>query len=160
MIKIVNRLILTLIIISFILYFFSSHPIVIASIVILQSILIARLISKKAYFRWFGFFIFIIYLGGILILFSYIIRLINSKREIFSTNKITYTTLIILFIFNLFKEKKRFLEIPSCKFTKLIISTFRLRSIKLRIFLILFLLLVIIIVVFITETRKGNIRKI
>lgn len=155
-----NTIILTLITITFLIYFFSSHPIILAFMVILQSIIIARLISRKAFFRWFGFFIFIIYLGGILILFSYIISLINSKRVILFTNKILFLTMIIFFILNLFKENIRFLEISSRKFSKLIISSFRLRSIKLRLYLILFLLLVIVIVVFITETRKGNIRKI
>uniref|UniRef100_UPI0030E2EE52 NADH dehydrogenase subunit 6 n=1 Tax=Thrips alatus TaxID=1030670 RepID=UPI0030E2EE52 len=158
--KIMNSLMLSLIMSSFIMFFFSSHPMVIASMVISQSILMASLISKKVFFSWFGFFIFIIYLGGILMLFSYIISLINSKKVMFSTNKVVYTTLMILFIFNLFKEKKSFMEISSSKFTKLIMSTFSLSSMKLSIFLMLFLLLIMIMVVFMTETSKGNMRKI
>uniref|UniRef100_UPI0030E0D4E2 NADH dehydrogenase subunit 6 n=1 Tax=Thrips brevicornis TaxID=3047594 RepID=UPI0030E0D4E2 len=158
--KIMNSLMLTLIMSSFIMFFFSSHPMVIAFMVILQSILMASLISKKVLFSWFGFFIFIIYLGGILMLFSYIISLINSKSVMFWTNKVMYTTLMVFFLFNLFKEKKSFLEVSSSKFTKLIMSTFSLSSMKLSIFLMLFLLLIMIMVVFMTETSKGNMRKI
>uniref|UniRef100_UPI0030E0879E NADH dehydrogenase subunit 6 n=1 Tax=Thrips brunneus TaxID=3118777 RepID=UPI0030E0879E len=160
LLKIINSLMLTLIMTSFFMYFFSTHPMMIASMVILQSILMASLISKKVMFSWFGFFIFIIYLGGILMLFSYIISLINSKKAIFWTNKIMYTTLLIFFTLNLFKEKKSFSEISSSKFTKLIMSTFSLSSMKLSIFLMMFLLLIMVMVVFLTETSKGNMRSI
>lgn len=112
------------------------------------------------YFRWFSFFIFIIYLGGILILFSYIIRLINSSKPILKENKFIKIFLIIFFILNLFKEKTRNIEITTRKFIKIIISSFRTTLIKIRIYLIIFLFLIIVIVVFLTEINKGNIRKL
>lgn len=93
-------------------------------------------------------------------LFSYIISLINSTEKIFKINKFLYLTLISSFFFFLIKEEKRFLELSTNKFTKIIISIYRLRSIKIRIYLMFFLLLIIVIVVFITEIRKGTIRKI
>uniref|UniRef100_UPI0030E040E9 NADH dehydrogenase subunit 6 n=1 Tax=Stenchaetothrips minutus TaxID=3118776 RepID=UPI0030E040E9 len=158
-IKMMNSFMLTLVMTSFIMYFFSHHPMMIASMVITQSVLMASLISMKAFFSWFGFFIFIIYLGGILMLFSYIISLINSKSVMFFSNKMLFTTLIIFFMLNLFKEKKSFLEISSSKFTKMIMTTFSLSSMKLSIFLMLFLLLIMVMVVFMTETSKGNMRK-
>nr|UEP15873.1 NADH dehydrogenase subunit 6 [Thrips setosus] len=156
----INSMIMTLITMSFFLYFFTSHPMSIAVMVISQSILMASLISKKMLFSWFGFFIFIIYLGGILMLFSYIISLINSKKTLFSINKSIYTTFLIFFSLNLFKEKKSFLEIYPSKFTKLIMSTFSLSSMKLSIFLMMFLLLIMVMVVYMTEMSKGNMRKI
>uniref|UniRef100_UPI0030E00B4C NADH dehydrogenase subunit 6 n=1 Tax=Stenchaetothrips bicolor TaxID=3118775 RepID=UPI0030E00B4C len=157
--EMMNSIMLTLIMTSFLMYFFSHHPMMMASMVILQSVLMASLISSKAFFSWFSLFIFIIYLGGILMLFSYIISLINSKSAMFSTNKIMYTTLFFLIVLNSFKEKKSFLEITSSKFTKLIMTTFSLSSMKLSIFLMLFLLMIMVMIVFMTETSKGNMRK-
>nr|UYF08484.1 NADH dehydrogenase subunit 6 [Stenchaetothrips biformis] len=158
--KLMNTIMLTLITMTFLMYFFSSHPMMLAFMVILQSIIMASLISSKAFFSWFGFFIFIIYLGGILMLFSYIISLINSKSVMLFTNKMLFLTMMIFFMLNLFKENISFLEISSSKFSKLIMSSFSLSSMKLSLYLMLFLLLVMVMVVFMTETSKGNMRKI
>ncbi|YP_009517119.1 NADH dehydrogenase subunit 6 (mitochondrion) [Thrips palmi] len=158
--KLMNSLFLTLILTSMMMYFFSFHPIMIGSMVIFQAIILSSFISSKTFFSWFGFFIFIIYLGGILMLFSYIISLINSKSIIFSSNKVLISTFLISFSFNMFKEKKSFLEISSSKFTKLIMSMFSLSSMKLSIYLMIFLLLILIMVVYMTENSKGNMRKL
>uniref|UniRef100_UPI0030DE8CB7 NADH dehydrogenase subunit 6 n=1 Tax=Stenchaetothrips biformis TaxID=1100830 RepID=UPI0030DE8CB7 len=158
--KLMNTIMLTLITMTFLMYFFSSHPMMLAFMVILQSIIMASLISSKAFFSWFGFFIFIIYLGGVLMLFSYIISLINSKSVMLFTNKMLFLTMMVFFMLNLFKENISFLEISSSKFSKLIMSSFSLSSMKLSLYLMLFLLLVMVMVVFMTETSKGNMRKI
>lgn len=93
-------------------------------------------------------------------LFSYIIRLITSE-EVFMYGKKEYLLFFFpLLIFNIFKQKKRFIETSSNKFRKLIFSRFRINSSKIRIYLILFLFFIIIIVVYITEINKGRIRKI
>nr|AAN64181.1 NADH dehydrogenase subunit 6 [Thrips imaginis] len=145
---------------SFFMYLFSNHPMMIASMVISQCIFMASLISKKMVFSWFGFFIFIIYLGGILMLFSYIISLINSTEKIFKMNKFLYLTLISSFFFFLIKEEKSFLELSTNKFTKMIMSMYSLSSMKMSIYLMFFLPLIMVMVVFMTEMSKGTMRKI
>uniref|UniRef100_UPI0030E16049 NADH dehydrogenase subunit 6 n=1 Tax=Ernothrips longitudinalis TaxID=3045428 RepID=UPI0030E16049 len=158
--KMVHSMIFTLIFFSFLSLIFSSHPIMLGSIVISQCILMASLITKKIVFSWFSFFIFIIYLGGVLMLFSYIISLINSTKPILNFNKSISTLVSACFFTNLLMEKKSFIEMKSNKFSKMIMSTFSESSMLMSIYLMLFLLLIMVIVVFLTEVSKGNMRKL
>lgn len=75
-----------------------KHPLSIGLILLLQTVFIrlsSRLIAKNF---WFSYILFLIFLGGILILFIYVISLASNEIFNFSLN-ITFKNLLVIIIF-------------------------------------------------------------
>nr|YP_010963437.1 NADH dehydrogenase subunit 6 [Lefroyothrips lefroyi]WNL54552.1 NADH dehydrogenase subunit 6 [Lefroyothrips lefroyi] len=157
--KMLNGIIMTAMVISFILMIFSKHPMTLGMMVISQCIMMATILTKNLNFSWFSFFIFIIYLGGILMLFSYVISLTFSKEPMTSgLNKemMLILSFILLVMFTL-SNKETTVEFSKIKFQNMIFSCFS-SSMKISMFLLIFLLIIMVMVVFMTESSKGNMR--
>jgi len=99
--------------------------------------------------RWFAFILFIIYLGGLIVLFVYIVRLASNEKLFFKTNFFILATSSIFFILFLFFSKINFLDLRIIKNNfsinfYFIFSNYRLILIVPRILYLLFSLIVII----------------
>jgi len=72
-----------------------KHPIAIGPILLIQTVIVCLIRGTTFKSFWFSYILFIIIIGGILVLFIYITRL--ASNETFSpSNKILITTSIIL----------------------------------------------------------------
>nr|YP_009073555.1 NADH dehydrogenase subunit 6 [Scirtothrips dorsalis]AIQ81006.1 NADH dehydrogenase subunit 6 [Scirtothrips dorsalis] len=157
--KIMKMLTLMAMLFSYMFIIFSNHPLIMGIVVILQSAIISFIMALKFKFSWFSFMIFMIYLGGILMLFSYIISITYSEEKILKKSKkmkvffLTFVSLLPFFIQT--KEESFFISMKtSIEF--ILSSIFSESSWKLSLFMILFLLLIMIFVVFMTETKKSS----
>lgn len=137
-------------------------------LIIIQTITLIIIIGKLHYSFWFSYIIFLVFIGGLFILFIYIISLIYNNKFYFikKLNYFIFRLLILIIIkFNLtyifnyetnlinnrFLIKENYLN--SLKF-------YNLPNNYINLILILYLLLLIIIVVKITNFLSGPIRTI
>lgn len=80
------------------LFLISKHPLGIGLILIFQTILISLLSRIRAINFWFSYILFLIFVGGLLILFIYVISL--ASNEIFNFSlKIFINKISLFFIF-------------------------------------------------------------
>nr|YP_010249646.1 NADH dehydrogenase subunit 6 [Taeniothrips tigris]QTT60743.1 NADH dehydrogenase subunit 6 [Taeniothrips tigris] len=155
--KTVNMILIFLFITSTMFMIFSYHPLTLGMMVITQCLITSAMLSFWHKFSWFSFFITIIYLGGILMLFSYIISLTFSKEPMIKLPKKYYYSTIPLYIYLFNSLKNDYMEQKKMNFESVMQSSFS-SSMKMSIFLFTLLLILMIMVVFLTESNKGNMR--
>lgn len=165
------KILIIIIIISFI-FLFLNHPLTFGIIILIQTILIRLFTGSLTFNFWFSYILFLIIIGGILILFIYITRIASNEKFKFSYPvlfiifRLILTIIILIFIndyyfndlnlniINLINQNQiRFTQLSLTKFTNwpnyLIIYT-----------IILYLLITLIIVVKVTKLQYGPLRQI
>ena len=146
-----------------------SHPLSLGLTLLIQTVLIALTAGLSTYSFWFSYILFIIFLGGILVLFIYVASL--ASNEIFSFSLMTFlsysSTLVFLSLIFLLLDP---LSSPSTSFlpssainspisTPLIVRwIYNSTSIIFTLFIILYLLLTLVVVVKIVNLFKGPLR--
>lgn len=94
----VKHFILILTFLNRLLFLISKHPLGIGLILIFQTLLIRLLAGANTLNFWFSYILFLIFVGGLLILFIYVISL--ASNEIFNFSlKIFLNKLILLILF-------------------------------------------------------------
>nr|YP_010728512.1 NADH dehydrogenase subunit 6 [Stictochironomus juncaii]WEF49753.1 NADH dehydrogenase subunit 6 [Stictochironomus juncaii] len=171
-----NLLMLSLILISLI-FSFMSHPLSMGLILMIQTMLIVILSGLFTKTFWFSYSLFLIFLGGMLILFMYMTSIASNEEFKFKINfklmgfTITYLMLILLFMF-FFNEKLLFfnkiinLDSSSISFLKTMMLDNNLMLNKMynfpmnmiTILLVNYLFLTLIAVVKITNIFEGPLR--
>nr|WKW89315.1 NADH dehydrogenase subunit 6 [Scirtothrips hansoni] len=125
--KVMSTMSFLILVTSYIFIFFSNHPLIIGMMVILQAGIYAFIMSLKFKFSWFSFMIFMIYLGGILMLFSYIISITFSEEKILKKSKKSFflmTVFAILMPFFFFTKKESLLLINKMKINFILSASF------------------------------------
>lgn len=159
----------------------SINSMYLGRLVITQCFLYRIYICYTIYRRWFSYILFIIILGGVLILFIYVIR-ISSNELLFdkSLNLNIYLVVAVLFFFplsfvyypwvrygdqelySLSKELEiiNFLFLCEMEPRIFLFKVHNISHMKLSIFLIAYLFFCIVVVVFIVDLKKGSFRSI
>nr|YP_010925317.1 NADH dehydrogenase subunit 6 [Frankliniella intonsa]WKD81347.1 NADH dehydrogenase subunit 6 [Frankliniella intonsa]WKD81386.1 NADH dehydrogenase subunit 6 [Frankliniella intonsa]WKD81399.1 NADH dehydrogenase subunit 6 [Frankliniella intonsa]WKD81503.1 NADH dehydrogenase subunit 6 [Frankliniella intonsa]WKD81542.1 NADH dehydrogenase subunit 6 [Frankliniella intonsa] len=148
--------IISLFILSYIFMMSLSNPMTMGILVIFQSVFLAVLSSMKFNFNWFSFLLFLIYLGGILMIFSYIISISLSDKPIEKFKP--WMIMLFLLSMSLFSEKESFLEFKKIKLPKLIFSIYSEMK-SFTIFLMILLFMIMTSVILITEKQMLNLKK-
>lgn len=95
-----KHLLLGITFLNSVLFLISKHPLGIGLILIFQTLLISLLSGINAFNFWFSYILFLIFVGGLLILFIYVISLASNEIFNFSLKIfLNKTILFILFIF-------------------------------------------------------------
>lgn len=153
----------------------TKHPLTIGLILFIQTLIICLLtgIIRKTF--WFSYILFLIFLGGILILFIYITAIasnemfsISFKFIIMPITAIIILTIILIFYDPLFININKRIDILKMTLTNSIIEenclnlnkTYNFPSNIVSIILINYLLLTLIIIVKITNIFYGPLRSI
>ena len=146
------------------------HPLSLGLSLLLQTILISVTTGIFTYSFWFSYILFIIFLGGILVLFIYVASLASNEFFNFSYSALLVSILIIIFLTLLsmvtdplitssFKSSISLSSYNSFTSTPYIIRwIYRNTIINLTLFIILYLLLTLLVVVKITNLFKGPLR--
>nr|AFJ95734.1 NADH dehydrogenase subunit 6 [Frankliniella intonsa]WKD81360.1 NADH dehydrogenase subunit 6 [Frankliniella intonsa]WKD81373.1 NADH dehydrogenase subunit 6 [Frankliniella intonsa]WKD81412.1 NADH dehydrogenase subunit 6 [Frankliniella intonsa]WKD81425.1 NADH dehydrogenase subunit 6 [Frankliniella intonsa] len=148
--------IISLFILSYIFMMSLSNPMTMGILVIFQSVFLAVLSSMKFNFNWFSFLLFLIYLGGILMIFSYIISISLSDKPIEKFKP--WMIMLFLLSMSLFSEKESFLEFKKIKLPKLIFSIYSEMK-SFTVFLMILLFMIMTSVILITEKQMLNLKK-
>nr|QIT06589.1 NADH dehydrogenase subunit 6 [Thalassaphorura encarpata]UFX54048.1 NADH dehydrogenase subunit 6 [Thalassaphorura encarpata] len=143
-------------------FFFSSHPIAFVIIIIIQSLILCISIFSFYHAGWFSLIMFLIFMGGLMVLFIYIASL--ASNEMFLTNFKSLFSIILLFIFSsiiLLKNLPHPLIINNSLNFKLKITPFFSELFfNSTIIVIIYLLLTLIISVNIIKLYNAPIRSI
>ena len=146
-----------------------SHPLSLGVTLLLQTIFIALTVGTSTYSFWFSYILFIIFLGGILVLFIYVASLASNEAFSFSLMTFLFYTSVIFvssFIF-LFIDPLRVFNLsslPSSSICDSINTPYIVRwiynspSIILTLFIIIYLLITLVVVVKIVNLFKGPLR--
>lgn len=141
--------------ITFLSLLLCSSPLAIGLTILSIALLIAIMYSLTCS-SWFGLLIFLIYIGGILVIFSYFVALIPNQPliSISNINILTISLITTLLLTKLFEISPLIISIHS-NFTEVI---YQPQNISILIFLALILLLIIVITVKITHRSRGPLR--
>nr|UAM92186.1 NADH dehydrogenase subunit 6 [Geosesarma faustum] len=145
-----------------------SHPLAMGLTLLIQTILISITMGLSIYSFWFSYILFLIFLGGMLVLFIYVASLASNESFFFS-NSLLFLFLIMFFISFIFLFMDPFLLLNSSSLQissfKLLMSTsfiinwiYNISSMIFTIFIISYLLLMLIVVVKIINLFKGPLR--
>lgn len=113
-----------------VLFIISKHPLGIGLILIFQTLLISIISRINSLNFWFSYILFLIFVGGLLILFIYVISLASNEIFNFSLriffNKIILFFIIIIFILfldyillNFLRKNSEVIKIENIKFLNL-----------------------------------------
>nr|YP_009747696.1 NADH dehydrogenase subunit 6 [Ocypode stimpsoni]QII89376.1 NADH dehydrogenase subunit 6 [Ocypode stimpsoni] len=144
-----------------------SHPLALGLTLLIQTTLISITVGISTYSFWFSYILFLVFLGGMLVLFIYVASIASNESFMFS---VPYFLLILFMIFSsllaLFIDPLTMLSNSSLAgsslsfyFTPHIISwIYNTPSMTFTIFIISYLLLMLVIVVKIVNLFKGPLR--
>nr|YP_009674552.1 NADH dehydrogenase subunit 6 [Glenea cantor]QDC34929.1 NADH dehydrogenase subunit 6 [Glenea cantor] len=82
-------------------FMFLTHPLSLGLILLIQTILIALISGSMSFNYWFSYIIFLIMIGGMLILFIYMTSIASNEKFKFST-KLFMTFSLIFFSMSIF----------------------------------------------------------
>nr|YP_009630635.1 NADH dehydrogenase subunit 6 [Etisus anaglyptus]QBR55193.1 NADH dehydrogenase subunit 6 [Etisus anaglyptus] len=146
-----------------------SHPLSLGMTLLLQTVFMSLTVGFSSYSFWFSYILFMIFLGGMLVLFIYVASL--ASNEIFSFSLMTffiYTAIIMttsfLFLFLDPLVSPSLTSLPVSSFdnhlsTPMIVSwIYNSPSMSFTLFIIMYLLLTLIVVVKIINLFKGPLR--
>nr|YP_010164053.1 NADH dehydrogenase subunit 6 [Macromedaeus distinguendus]QRK27342.1 NADH dehydrogenase subunit 6 [Macromedaeus distinguendus] len=146
-----------------------THPLSLGITLLLQTIFMSLTVGISTYSFWFSYILFMIFLGGMLVLFIYVASL--ASNEIFSFSLMTFLTytgivisfsLLSLLLDPLFISTSSSLpssSINSYLSTPLIVSwIYNSPSMSFTLFIITYLLITLIVVVKIVNLFKGPLR--
>nr|YP_009122991.1 NADH dehydrogenase subunit 6 [Strigamia maritima]AJK90875.1 NADH dehydrogenase subunit 6 [Strigamia maritima] len=131
---------------------FMSHPVAITISIIAQTIMTALMISIMYQTPWFSYILFLIFLGGMLILFSYITSLTANMTFKANTAPMVAPPAIMLWLLLTINLKADTINNQS---TQLMINKLFHQDMKTTMILALFLLIILLIAVKITTAHKG-----
>nr|YP_010466949.1 NADH dehydrogenase subunit 6 [Hemigrapsus sinensis]UVF28721.1 NADH dehydrogenase subunit 6 [Hemigrapsus sinensis] len=148
-----------------------SHPLAMGLMLFIQTVLISITVGMYNFSFWFSYILFLVFLGGMLILFIYIASLASNESFIFSfTTSLFFIVTAFFFLFGLlFMDPliafpSSFTSSSSLNFyfsTPFIINwIYNTPSMIFTIFIVSYLLLMLIIIVKITNLFKGPLRLI
>ncbi len=158
-----------ILILSLLLFTRLVHPLSIGLTLLIQTILISLSAGLITYTYWFSYILFIIFLGGILVLFIYVTSLASNESFSFSYSSLAFSiSLILIFIpLSIFYDpllNETLTNSPLSSLTLNSSSVFIIRwiystnLINFTLFIILYLLLTLIVVVKISNLFRGPLR--
>ena len=158
----------TILILSF-LFTRLVHPLSIGLTLLIQTVLISLTAGLSTISYWFSYILFMIFLGGILVLFIYVTSLASNESFSFSYSTLAISLILLLllipltliwdYFFNSFAAQLPLSSLNIETSNVFIISwIYRTNLINFTLFIIIYLLLTLIVVVKITNLFKGPLR--
>nr|WRV01096.1 NADH dehydrogenase subunit 6 [Stygiocaris lancifera] len=148
-----------------------THPLVMGAILLIQTTIIALMLTFMLKTTWFSYILFLIFLGAMLVLFIYVASLApNESLSLSYTLVILFMLMIIMGVMisaldpfllshSIFNENSD-VDTPSASLVTnmSLYPMYNKPTMKLTLFLILYLLLTLVVVVKITTTHFGPLR--
>nr|UKM30535.1 NADH dehydrogenase subunit 6 [Acisoma panorpoides] len=156
----------TFIVMNSLMFSFMVHPMNMGIMLLLQTLMLCVLISLMSYNSWFSYILFLVFLGGMLVLFIYMTSI--ASNELFK--KSLYIP-IIMYLMIIMLVSLMLMMDPSLSIKMITESTINSETSKMimtplynnpssliTIFMVLYLFLTLIVVVSITSFNKGPLR--
>nr|AVE15543.1 NADH dehydrogenase subunit 6 [Mantidae JZ-2017] len=91
-----------------IIFIFLNHPLSMGLILFIQTILMCLISGMMSMSFWFSYVLLLIYLGGMLILFMYVINLASNEMFLYSNKVLLILLLMPLFFLSIYKMNLNF----------------------------------------------------
>nr|QRC76517.1 NADH dehydrogenase subunit 6 [Lycostomus sp. YXY-2021] len=143
-------------------FIFLNHPISMGVALLLQTISVSMTAGLTTNMFWYSYILFMIMIGGMLVLFLYMTSIASNKKFKFSiklslTLTVTLVVLMMILILNDFSLETLLKTSMSLEMT--VNKFFTLPTSNLMIMLIIYLLITLIAVVKVTKTNFGPLRQ-
>nr|UPX88652.1 NADH dehydrogenase subunit 6 [Hydraena nigrita] len=157
-----NNLILMNLLMS-IMFLFMIHPLSMGMILLIQTILISLITGYFFMNFWYSYILFIIMIGGMLVLFIYMTSVASNEKFKFS-NKLLILTLVMMIIMNLFMMMDNmYINMMNNNYNMTLITSlikfYNLPLMYTMLLMIIYLFITLIAVVKITEFKLGPLRQ-
>nr|YP_010610612.1 NADH dehydrogenase subunit 6 [Thereuopoda clunifera]WAP91276.1 NADH dehydrogenase subunit 6 [Thereuopoda clunifera] len=147
-----------------VIFTFLSHPLSILAVIIVQTMILAILASIMNVSYWFSYILFLIFLGGMLVLFIYVASLASNeiflKTSLFTILKVFSLPFLVSMIFLYNSKNLNVFSITPNIDVNMIINKFYIHNFLLTLLLIIYLLITLFAVVKITKFNKGPLRSV
>nr|AMW67953.1 NADH dehydrogenase subunit 6 [Stenobiella sp. YW-2016] len=169
-----NQLLSTLSIIFSINFIKMNNPLSMGLNLMIQTIIISMICGMMNYTYWFSYILFLIMIGGMLVLFIYVTSLASNELFIFNSKNFINMILMFMmtfFIYYLIKENNTYInnKYDMLNLNKLnlmnennsfnLIKLYNNPTMNITLMMINYLLLTLVIVVKITNINYGSLRK-
>nr|ARH53789.1 NADH dehydrogenase subunit 6 [Cortodera humeralis] len=152
------------------LFLFLNHPLSFGLILLIQTILISLITGVMNLNFWFSYILFLIMIGGLLILFIYMTSIASNEKFKFSNKILNFIMLMILFNLTIYFTDSYLFSFNLDNFDLVNQNNFYQNNISMSKFLnwpnnlmiylmILYLLITLIVVVKITKIKFGPLRQ-
>nr|YP_009995269.1 NADH dehydrogenase subunit 6 [Ochthebius remotus]QNP09659.1 NADH dehydrogenase subunit 6 [Ochthebius remotus] len=148
------------------LFIFMSHPLSMGLMLLIQVILISLITGFLNFNFWFSYILFLVMIGGMLVLFIYMTSIASNEKFKINTNLILFIMLFMLlsimlmltdnFLYNLTSFNK-YIMINSEYYT--LSKFYNMPSNTIMFMLIIYLLITLIAIVKITNFKMGPLRQ-
>nr|ALO70465.1 NADH deshydrogenase subunit 6 [Crataraea suturalis] len=154
-------------ILSFI-FLFLNHPMTLGLTLLIQTIIIAMITGMLNINFWFSYILFLIMVGGLLVLFIYMTSIASNEMFNYSNNIFIMMMIIIFMItmMNLFSDKffinyfySMYENIYFMKHNMSLMKFFNYPSMLMIFFMIIYLFITLIAIVKITKIEHGPLRQ-
>nr|AST14975.1 NADH dehydrogenase subunit 6 [Galeruca sp. EMHAU-15083109] len=152
-----------------ILFFSLNHPLSCGMILLLQTILIALITGLLNFNFWFSYIMFLIMIGGMLVLFIYMTSIASNEKFKFSmkTSILMIFTLFIIFMlmmmdnfyFNMNNQLIEMKLISNLNYYMMLNKYFNFPNLLIMLSMIIYLFLTLIAIVKITNFKYGPMRQ-
>nr|QWB85661.1 NADH dehydrogenase subunit 6 [Sarmydus sp. N117] len=150
-------------------FMFLAHPLALGLILLFQTIFIALITGTLSYNYWFSYLLFLIMVGGMLILFIYMTSVASNEKFKLSTQLLWPWVIPVMMIIP-FMAEKFLLNIQMISYdnaplssmpnqNQALIKFFNLPLISNLLLIIIYLLITLIMTVKITLTKQGPLRQ-
>nr|YP_009327188.1 NADH dehydrogenase subunit 6 [Orthetrum testaceum]ANX10012.1 NADH dehydrogenase subunit 6 [Orthetrum testaceum] len=157
----------TLMIINSLMFSSMMHPMNMGITLLLQTIMMAILMGLMSYSSWFSYILFLVFLGGMLVLFIYMTSI--ASNEMFQKSKYFSSLFMVAFIMMLLLIMLMDPFMYTMSMTNMMINNMDSPSMimsplynnpmsVITMFMVLYLFLTLIVIVAITKFNKGPLR--
>nr|YP_010946905.1 NADH dehydrogenase subunit 6 [Salganea incerta]WGO57662.1 NADH dehydrogenase subunit 6 [Salganea incerta] len=144
-----------------------NHPLAMGLILLIQTTLISMITGLMMQSFWFSYILFLIFLGGMLVLFIYLTSLASNEMFMFSAKLLFLLLLMMPTMFIMLKNnfnlnnQETYTYIIMDNLTKLpLLKLYNYPNSILTIMMVLYLLITLLVVVSITTIFKGPLRQL
>nr|YP_010725863.1 NADH dehydrogenase subunit 6 [Asiagomphus septimus]WDY83465.1 NADH dehydrogenase subunit 6 [Asiagomphus septimus] len=149
-----------------------NHPMNMGILLLIQTLMICLLTGFMSYTTWFSYILFLVFLGGMLVLFIYMTSI--ASNEVFQKSNYLLMIMMMMIItlimgmvmlmdpmmvsFNNSPENSNTINITENSENMMLATLYNMPNATITIFMVLYLFLTLIVIVFITKSHQGPLR--
>jgi len=142
------------------LFRFSSHPIILIVVILIQALTLCIILWLIVNLRWFSYILFLVFLGGIIILFVYIRALASNEKFKFYSTRTLIQIIIIYFIpvYLILKIDNNFKKYNFISLNEIVFKLYSFIIIQITLITIIYLIITLIVIIKIIINYRGPLR--
>nr|YP_010463198.1 NADH dehydrogenase subunit 6 [Bochrus foveatus]UUJ37722.1 NADH dehydrogenase subunit 6 [Bochrus foveatus] len=151
-------LLLNLMMLNSFLFMFSIHPLMMAIMIVIQSLLVAMMMGMMMSSFWFSYIMVIIMISGMLVLFIYMASMSSNEMMTMSMKKILMSLMLMIFMSLLYNHMETFYMLSNNYLNITLNMLFNTKTMIITIIMVIYLFFTMISVSKIVNVNEGPLR--